>query len=857
MTARLLRAIWRFYPGAWRERFLDEAEADLRVVGPRPRHIVDALRMLPHVWLAELAARRAGRRPERERRELGADVRNAWRSVARAPRRLALVISILGLALGANAAVFSVGWAVLLRTLPYAEPDRIVRIEPAAFSLPDEGRYEQAPDFVGMPAIESAGLYIPGGGANLLGNGGADRLAVTQVDQGFFATLGVDALLGRVIGGGPADATEAVLSHALWTEAFGGDPSVIGRSLDLSGHAFTVVGVAPPDVDFPVGTELWVSLPAVGDFFGWAFTAEMIARLRTPEDLPAVLAARRTKLAVDWAEVPEDFARPEVAVRPLRDELVGPVRTPLVVLGAAAAAILLLGSFNLAGLEVARVHGRVRELAVRRALGAGTRRIVRQLALEVVLLAGAAGAASLGFMWLAERALVRLLPPELPGLEHAGLAPPVALFLALATAGAALAFGLLPVLRGARVVPSAAGRTSTADRHQARLQRALVVAQVAGAAVLGVGAALLGRSLGELRAVPLGYDTEAVLTFRVRLPSHAYPDGVSQRAYVDRVEARLRALPGIEAVGHSNRLPLASGIGTGLRLRAGRPGEGGPGLSTALVQVSDGFFDAMGIALLAGTLPVRSETPGQEVGDVVIDRSTAERLFGEGAPVGQPIVFVGRREIPGAVAGVVEDVRFHGHDGPHQNVVYASTEGAWIPSVAFVIRTRGEAAELAPAMRAALGEIDPSVPPFEVRTTGEAVAEHLAARRAVTGLSGLFGVAALALVALGLYGMVAQNVASRTREIGIRLAFGAPRGRVVRDTVGRAVLLVLAGAAIGLPAALVVTRLLRSLLLGVAPGDPVVLLGVLAVLLSVGAAVAFAAAARIVRIEPTEALRVE
>lgn len=859
MMRALLRAIWRLYPRRWRERFGAEAEADLGRLEPHPVLLVDALRTLPRAWLAEIRSRRRRQEDVRRGSGLATDLRGAWRSVSRAPGRAVLAVAILGMALGANGAVFSVTWAVLLRTLPYDAPERVVRVQPAPIDM--RGMSDWVPDdaFASQPGVEATGLYIPDGGANLVHGDGSSRLAVTQVDPGFFRVLGVEALVGRLIGPDEPASPEAVLSHALWVEAFGADPGVPGRSLELSGHRFTVVGVTPPEVDLPAGTDVWASMPVVPDFYGSALGPSMIARVSSTAAIPGLVERRREMLVADWADVPDHYSPPEVLITSIRDELVGPLRTPLLALAGAAGAVLLLGCLNLAGIEVARVHHRAGELGVRRALGAGTVRVFRQLAAELVLLASVAGAFSLLVAWGAGRVLVSWLPPGTPGLEHAGLSTPVLLFTALATAVAALAVGLIPALRGARTTTAPGGeRAATPGRQRTRLQQWLVVGQVTVAVVLAVEAGLLGRSLAELRAVPLGYDTGSVLTFRVRLPTHAYPEPETQWAYAERVEARLASLPGVESVGHASRLPLGSGMGTGLGLQAGRPDEGDETLSATLVEASDGFFDAMGIELVAGTPPTPPLTPGEDVGGLVIDQATAERLFGgSSAAVGRSISVVGRQGYPGVVAGVAGDVRLQGHAGPRQNVVYVSSERGWLQSISFAVRTRHHPPDLIAPMRASLADVDPTVPPFEIRTTGEAVAEELAARSALTTLSGLFGVVGLILVALGLYGMVAQWVAVRRRELGIRLALGAAVSRLVGETVGRALLLVVAGVGVGIAAAFGVTRFLRSLLVGVEPGDVAVLAGVVAVVLTVGLLTVLIPASRVGWIDPAESLRSE
>lgn len=857
VPGRLLRLIWALYPERWRARFGRELEQWLRQHHTsRPwSAVADALLTLPRSWIAE----RAHRRGTRTRGGFAGDLRNAWRAVTRAPGHAALAVLILALAVGANAAVFSVSWTVLLRTLPYHEPERVVRVEPVAVTMTGAGEWAPEPGFVSLPAVEGAALYFPDAGANLVEEDGATRLSVTQVDAAFFPTLGVDAAVGRLIGASEPSSPEAVLSWSLWIDAFGGDADVVGRSVDLSGHRVTVVGVAPPDVDFPVGTQVWASTPLVMDFFGTAFGPSMIARVRSVEAIPALTAAARAALEQRWGDAPDHLTRPEVAMTPLRDELVGPVRGPLLALSGAAAAILLLGCLNLAGIEVARTFRRSGELGVRRALGADRMRIFRQLVLEVAVRAAGAGAVAFGVAWLAGRILLSWLPPGVAGLDHARLGPPLLLATAVGTVLAALATGLVPAVRGARAAATGTGTTRrhTGDRERARIQGMLVVGQVVLAVVLSVGAGLLARSLAEMQAVPLGYDTRSVLTFRVRLPSHAYPDGTNQRQYVDRVVQQIERLPGVERVGVSTRLPLGSGMGTGTGLRAGDTPAEGERLSVSWLEVSEDFFGAMGIRLIAGSPPLPPAVPGQDIGGVVIDRATALRLFGEPTPLGREVTMVGRRDFPGTVVGVAEEVRLGGRGADPGPILYTSADSSWMASTSFAVRTAGDPSAMVPSIRAAMAEVDPGVPPFEVRTTGQAVADEMAARRAVAVLSSLFRAAALALVALGLYGMVAQAVSARRRELGIRLALGAAAGRMIGGTVVRSLALVLGGAAAGLLLALAAGRLLRSLLFNVAPTDPGVLTGVMVTILIVGALAAFVPASRVGRIDPSEALRSE
>lgn len=866
--SRLLRWIWRLYPRRWRERFGAELERDLREAGrvrmrnqlhesePEGRKAVDAwlvwdaLRTLPRAWATQIA-------PVSFATSVTVDLRSSWRSLIRAPGYAVLVILTLALALGVNSAVFSVSWAVILKELPYTAPEQIVLVRPSPAAPRADGGWALEDGFLDGPGVQAAALYVPDGGANLESPTGALRLQVTQVDTTFFPLLGMQPLLGRWIASADPGAPEAVLSQALWERTFGGDPSVVGALLSLSGHSLRVVGVAPPGAQFPSGTDLWMSMPPMPDFYAMASSPSVLARLTSLDVIPALEERHRAKIALTWAGLPDYIPQPPVRITPLREELTGPVRGPLLALLGASAAVLLLGCVNLAGIQIARLLRRSGELELRRALGAGRARLFTQLVLEVALLAGVAGITALAVAWGARRTLAALLPGGVPGLDRVGLAPPVLVFTALATVGAAFLVGTLPAWRAVRWSGFGTGRSVTVHRSRARLQATLLISQVALAIVLAVGAGLMGRSLLQFTAIPLGYDLDSVLTFRAFLPSGSYPDEEAQHAWVRRVQEDLRTLPGITAVGFANRLPFSRGVAIGLALRPeDAPPERQP-VSMSWVRASPGYFEAMGIRFLAGGPPTASTDVEGDLGGIVLGRAAALRLFGDDAPLGKRVVVDGGSGISAPVVGVVEDVRLRGREEELHPAAFGPVEGASFDSPAFALRFQGDLDPVVAGLRRVLVEVDASIPPADISTTAQAAAGELATRRALAGLALLFGAAAQLLLALGLHGLVVQWVQTRRRELGLRIALGAARHRVVLRTVGRALALVASGVVVGVPCALALTRGVRALIYGIAPWDPTVVVFAVTVVLGVGALAALRPALRAGQIAPAESLRAD
>jgi len=828
------------------------AAARRRMLG---RALLDAVRTLARAWGDEAAGwigttTRTGRRAMPE---MGRSLRIGLRAVSRTPVYAATVIGTLALAIGANSALLSLTHSILLGGLPYADAERVVSVRGGGATHSGE-RFVLGPEVADNPWIDTAAIYIPEGAANLAVGTGARRVRLTQVSAGFFETLGVEMLLGPGFLRGEDDPRRVVLAHGLWNEVLGGDRGVVGSTVDLAGRAHEVVGVAPPGVDYPSGTEVWIPTPLDFEYYGSAAGPGVVARLTDARQRAAADAFLADRTA-ERRRATDDLRATAPSLVPLREVLVGSLRSPLVALLGAGALLLVLGCLNLTGLAVTRLADRREELAVRRALGASRGRLTGQLLGEGLALAGLAGVASLAVAALTARAMRLWLPAETPGLPDRALPLSVLLFAGILTLVAGFAVALLPAIRAGRARPPAVAGRATLDPSRARLRTALVVAQIAVALVPAVGAGLLARSLGRLHDVPLGFDTDSVLTFTVALPTATYPDAGARTAYIDGVLDGLEGLPGVVAVGAANHLPLGEGLGAGFGVRAAEDVEG-DGVSSQYVQITPGFFAALGTPVLRGS-PDRMAEGGEE--SVVVGAALARELFGTTDVLGRRVrIRVREWSEPRAVSAVVADVRLDGTGGDTREILYDRLSGdGWSTTLGFVVRTSRAPADLAAGVRTVLGEVDPSVPPYNVRTTRQAVSRQLASRRAVAWAGGLLATLALVLAAMGVYGVVAQGVARRRRELGIRIALGAAPRALLRSVLARALLLVTGGLAVGIPLALFVVRGLEGMLYEVDTGDPSTLLAAAGVFALAALGATWIPARRVTRIDPRESLAAE
>jgi putative ABC transport system permease protein len=817
------------------------------------------------------------------------DLRFARRVLAASPGFTAVAVVTLALGIGANTAIFSVVDGVLLRRLPYDDPDRLVLLYQAKEAT-DRGSFSPADYFdVARESRSFAGLaaFAPRQ-FNLTGDGEPERIAGLAVSGGFFDVLGAKCRWGAGFTAG-ADAAhaahaadtaadQAVLAHGLWQRRFGGDPALVGRTVRLDAGPVTVVGVLPPGFRFAPDRD--------AELFVRNATDLPPPPLPPDEDLRAVRGlhwfqvlgrlAPGVELSSARAEVegighrlaaapPETNAARDLVTVSLRDELVGGLRPALLTLLAAVGLVLLIACTNVANLLLARALARGRELAIRSTLGAGPFRLLRQLLAESLLLALAGGGLGLVLGYWGVEALVRLAPPDLAGLAEITLDHRVLAFTAAVALASVLVFGLVPAWLLSRPDSQAAlkeGGRATAGARTGLLRSLLVVAETALALVLLVGAGLLVRSFVALQAVDPGFDPDRVLTFSVAVPPAKYAEPARVAAFYQEAYDRLRALPGVESAGGVLTLPFA---GSAAALAFSIEGEPDPPPGEerdAGYQVTGGgYFRTLRIPVVAGRDLEPSDGERGEGGEggrrvAVVNRAMARKYFPGTDPIGRRITFDDADEGGWmTVVGVVGDVRHFALDQPVRPEVYVPlAQDPW-PFTTFVLRTTGDPMTLGEAARRAILEVDPDQPISRLRPMTAYLAESVAQRRFVLLLIGLFAAVAAVLAALGIYGVVAHSVTQRTHEIGIRMALGAGKRSVLADVLGRGMALAGLGVAAGAAAALAATRLLASLLYGVGAADPPTYAGVALLLAAVALVATLLPARRASRVEPMVALR--
>ncbi len=820
-------------------------------------------------------------RMRRERRSeylsgLWRDVRFSARTLARNPTYAAMAVLVMAVGIGATTAIFSAANAFLFRPLPFPEPDRLVMLYE---TNPEFGwEYESAaPANVldwrdQVAAFEDVTLYSEFvAEVTHVRDGEATLLGLSQVSGNFFSVLGVRPFLGR---GFEWEETwegrddVVVLAHSAWLDDFGGDVDIIGRSVELNGTSVEVVGVMPPGFTFPKeGTDLWSPWgwdPANREavWFRRAHWVRPIARLSpdvTVTEARAALAVVVSRLQTDFPETNRVMG---AGLMPLRDFMVMDVRRPLFVLMGAVGLLLVLACTNVANLMLVRGSDRTREVALRLALGAGRARVARQLLTEGVMLSVVGGALGLGLGWAGIRALATRQPVGIEALTGLALDGRVLLFTLAAATLSGLLFAIAPALRSARgdVQESLkeGGRSATSGAAGMRTANGLVALEVALAVLLVVAAGLMVRSFWHLRSVDPGFRTENVLAVSFNIPSSRYPGRDQVLTFQDRFEEQLEARPGIERVGMVGQLPL-NGTSWSSQFQAqGWPPER-VGLEILHRRADAGYFEALDIPLLRGRL--LRPTDGPEAPRVVVINETfARRHFPGEDPIGQRIAY-DRVATPEStwreIVGIVGDQLQESPAVPARAEVFESRLQDWARGDWFVIRTTGDPAAATAAVRAVLEEIDPLVPLSQVRSLRQVRREATAEQEFLLTLLGIFGVIALLLAAVGVYGVTAQRARKRTHEIGIRMALGAGAPRVVGMMLRQGMTVVAIGLAVGIGAALVATRALGAMLHGVEPADPVTLVAVGALLAAVAALASYIPARRATRRDPAATLRIE
>jgi predicted permease len=795
------------------------------------------------------AARRSSYESEEPSRRTGFmdgflhDLRSAVRALRKRPGFAVVVISTLALGLGANAAVFGLVDAVILKPLGYEDPDRLVRLYTTRREDPEALEYLTEPAFVHIRenarTIEPAAVYTYDvEGADLTDGQRPERIRVLRVGPGYFDVLGAPPLLGRTFTADEArdSATVAVVSASLWRRVLGGTPESLGRTITLDGAARTVVGVMPDGYADPLspGVQVWLPLPLrTAGFAGWEWDNHWIsavARLQ-PGTTLAQAQAELDRLSRQQGEIEPDAARHVGRLVPLRDDVIGGVDTLVWVLAGAVGVLLLITCVNIAGLFVARGAAREQELAVRTALGSSRHRLFRQLVLESMLLALGGGAAGLIVAVAVQRGFAAAAPPALfplgvPGTDARLFAAGLGL-----AAIAGLVTGTWPALRATRQDLAAAmregGRGASEGRGTIRIRSGLVVLQFALAFVLLVGAAVLIRSFDRLRAVDLGVDPAGVWTFELHLPEERYTDPAARVRLYSELNDRLTRLPGVVTAGAVNHLP-ATGRFLSWGVRRATGGEDAPRMGANQRVIEGDYFGAARIPLVSG----RTFGPDDQADAphrVVVSEAIVQRLFPDEDPIGQQLR-VGSNHWE--IIGVVRDVAISARGATDPMIYHAHTQYAddrrW--SLAQVVRLDGADPAFIDRARREVAALDPLLVVHEPRTLDEVTGRGVATERFAALLVTAFSALALLLAALGIYGVLAYVVSRRRREIGIRMALGARGGEVRRLVIAQGMRLAVLGIAGGLAAAFVAVRALESIVFDIGTRDPLAFLTAIAVL---------------------------
>ena len=804
------------------------------------------------------------------------DARYALRRLRSSPGFTITAVLTLGLAIGANTAIFSLVHAILLRQLPFDDPSRVFSVENGidaglGFNMSSKSVTASFNDAAAsFKTIENATMYSSSGVNVELGEGSARRLKAAETGAHFLDVLGVTPRLGRGFAPDedmPGKDHIALISDRLWRSGFHADPAALGKTIKANGFYFAIVGVLPPQMDFPANVDLWT--PTVFDQHtslreAGAYMTTLLVRARANNSAAAVRAELTARAAnnsgqgaAHASELPPE-ARP--IVTPIAAELTKSIRASLLMLSLAVLFLLAIACSNVAGLALARTAARRREFAVRTALGATRRRIIAQQLVESLFVGMAGGAAGVLSAHGALRLLYLFRPAALDAFQRPAIDASVLVFTASIAIATGLAFGMAPAWLAGDADPGDALKsgTSQSSMRGARLRKMLVAGEMGIAFVLLAGAGLLLRTMANMDKVPLGYDTKGILSFSVALHGEPY---ISKQATTPAISAfckgvldQLARIPGVTAVGAISSPPLDTRADMLLPVIAADGAQRSAGGAPRVA--SSGYFGTMGIPVIEGRgFSNQDNRTNPRV--VIVTKDLADKLWPGQSPIGRPIRCFWYCDGSPTVIGVVSPNRRYGpRDDVASEFYFPTTQQDWT-YFTFVLRTSGNPAQLASSTRRAVAAVDPSQPVYDLETMRDRLDNNESLLRFELFALSVFAALSVLLVLIGLYGVVSYTVTQRTREIGIRIALGARRGTVLISLVRESALITLAGEALGFAASLVVMRLLATALFGVTPYDPETLIVVGMLFLLVAVAATYQPARRAASIDPMQALRTE
>jgi predicted permease len=805
------------------------------------------------------------------------DLRYGFRLLRKSPGFTVVAVLTLALGIGANTAIFSAVNAVLLRPLPYANPGQLALLPEAnpKRGITDAGMsYPSLLELRDNSRAFSAIAGLASHSLTLTGRGEPSEARTIVVTQNFFSVFDTKPLLGRTLlpsDGERGAAPVVVLSEGIWRSQFDADPKIVGSPVTLDMRPYAVVGVMPSEFRTPFfdqADQLWIPLVQDPLFSGWMTRPQkthwmpVFARLRPGASFAEAQAEMETLSARLAEEVPEEKGWRIQQVQPLQEAIVGDVRSPLLILLCAVGLVLLIACANIANLLLSRATSRSKEIALRVALGAPQYRITRQLLTESAILGIFGSMAGMVLAYVGISAIISLLPPGLPRIHTIRVDVSVLGFALVLSLAASFVFGLAPVLFAAQSDPQTNLREGARAGEATGSQRArsfLAAVEVALAVVLLVGAGLLMRSFARLTSVSPGFEPNGVVKAMVSLPQFQYSTPQQWTAFATELMTRLQGAPGMQDSACAAPLPIKDGqIDLPFEIVGNPPLPAGAANTADYVTASPRYFSVMGIPLLRGRLFASSDSPSSPP-VVLISTALARRYFANQDPLGRHLVFGFPLNGPASreVVGVVGDVHDVSLGKKPEPMMYVPFVQAPIYGCEVIVRSTLSASAVAATIRTETHNIDKNLPVTDVATLPGALSESVAEPRFRTLILGLFSVIALALAAVGIFGVISYSVSRRTREIGIRIALGATPASVWSLVIGESAKLVFFGLAAGIPAALVLTRFLSTLLFDVRPADPLTFIGVAVLLALVALAASYIPARRAIRVDPMVALRYE